>query len=51
MTRLVETDWAVAAVSMNWQFTRPDTWVTFDRDEPICMIVPQSLCVAEYAGS
>ena len=40
---LVETDWAVASASVNWKFTRPDIWVEFDRDEPICMIVPQQL--------
>jgi hypothetical protein len=38
---LVETDWAVATATMNWKFTRPDTWVEFARDEPICMVVPQ----------
>jgi hypothetical protein len=40
---LVETDWAVAGASVNWKFTRTDTWVEFARDEPICMIVPQRL--------
>jgi hypothetical protein len=40
---LVETDWAVASASVNWKFTRPNIWVEFDRDEPICMIVPQQL--------
>jgi hypothetical protein len=38
---LVETDWAVAGASVNWKFTRPNAWVEFARDEPICMIVPQ----------
>ena len=40
---VVETDWSVAAVSMNWKFTRADVWVEFARDEPICMVVPQDL--------
>jgi len=44
---LVETDWAVAAASMNWKFTRPNTWVEFAADEPICMIVPQRLDILE----
>lgn len=38
---LIETDWTVASFTMNWKITRPDTWITFDADEPICMIVPQ----------
>jgi hypothetical protein len=38
---VVETDWAVATFTMNWKFTSPDRWVTFDEGEPICMIVPQ----------
>jgi hypothetical protein len=38
---VVETDWAVASFTMNWKFTRPDVAVTFERDEPFCMLVPQ----------
>ena len=38
---LVETDWSVATFTMNWKLTRPDLPVIFDRDEPICMLVPQ----------
>lgn len=38
---LVETDWAVATFSVNWRFTRPFHKVKFERDEPICAIVPQ----------
>ncbi len=44
---LVETAWSVAGVSMNWQFTRADTWVEFSCGEPICMIVPQQLATLE----
>ena len=32
----LETDWAVATASVNWKFTRAETWVEFERDEPIC---------------
>jgi len=46
---LVETDWAVAAVTMNWKFTRSATWVEFARNEPICMIVPIQLDLLENA--
>jgi uncharacterized protein DUF6065 len=38
---LVETDWAVATFTMNWQITRRDHTITFEEDEPIAMIVPQ----------
>ena len=37
---LVETDWAPFAFTMNWQFTRKRHKVTFDKDEPICTLVP-----------
>lgn len=40
---LVETDWAIARSTVNWKFTRPNTWVEFAADEPICMVVPQRL--------
>ena len=38
---LVETDWSVASFTMNWKITRVGHPVTFDADEPFCMIVPQ----------
>jgi Family of unknown function (DUF6065) len=38
---LVETDWAVSTFTMNWKFTRPGAEVRFERDEPVCMLVPQ----------
>jgi hypothetical protein len=38
---LVETDWAVATFTMNWKITRPGQPVTFEADEPFCMVVPQ----------
>jgi Family of unknown function (DUF6065) len=44
---VVETDWAVATFTMNWQITRPGLTVTFDVDEPICMLVPQPRSVLE----
>ena len=37
---IVETDWAHATFTMNWKFTRPGVWVSFERDEPISMIAP-----------
>ncbi len=36
---IVETDWSPATFTMNWKLTRPGT-VTFEVDEPICMISP-----------
>jgi hypothetical protein len=37
---VIETDWAVASFSMNWKFTRPLKIVKFEKDEPICTIIP-----------
>lgn len=38
---IVETDWSPATFTVNWKLTRPELPVVFDRDEPICMLVPQ----------
>ncbi len=38
---IVETDWAEATFTMNWKMTRPNHLVTFERGEPVGMIVPQ----------
>ena len=38
---IVETDWSVATFTMNWKLTRANFPVTFDVDEPLCMLVPQ----------
>lgn len=38
---IVETDWAVATFTMNWQLTSVDTAVCFLEGEPIAMVVPQ----------
>jgi Family of unknown function (DUF6065) len=35
-----ETDWLPYPFTMNWRFTRPFKTVKFEKDEPICMIVP-----------
>jgi Family of unknown function (DUF6065) len=38
---IIETDWSPATFTMNWKLTRPSLPVVFERDEPICMLVPQ----------
>jgi Family of unknown function (DUF6065) len=38
---VVEADWTAATFTMNWQLTRPDLPVMFERGEPLCMLVPQ----------
>ncbi len=38
---IVESDWSAATFTVNWKMTRANHAVTFDLDEPICMIVPQ----------
>ena len=40
LTGIVETDWSPSSFTMNWKFTRKLTPVTFERDEPFCMIFP-----------
>src|SRR5262249_25962806 len=37
---IVETDWATATFTMNWQLLRPRQPITFARGEPIAMLVP-----------
>lgn len=37
---IIETDWAPYTFTMNWRFTRKRTWVTFEKDEPVCRLVP-----------
>jgi len=37
---IIETDWAPFTFTMNWQFTRKRHKVTFQKDEPICTVVP-----------
>lgn len=37
---VVEADWIEATFTMNWMFTRPDETITFEVDEPFCMIFP-----------
>jgi Family of unknown function (DUF6065) len=40
LSGLVETDWSPYTFTMNWRFTRPDHWVRFEMDEPICFFFP-----------
>jgi hypothetical protein len=37
---IIETDWLPYPFTMNWKITRPMRTVRFEKDEPICMIVP-----------
>ncbi len=37
---LIETDWAPFSFTMNWKFTRSRHKVAFEKDEPICRIIP-----------
>jgi hypothetical protein len=40
LTGVVETDWSPYTFTMNWRFTRANTWVHFDKEEPICFFFP-----------
>lgn len=37
---IVETDWLPFSFTMNYKFTRPHHWVSFQQGEPICRILP-----------
>ena len=37
---IVETDWLPYPFTMNWRFLKPLKTVKFEKDEPICMILP-----------
>jgi LPS sulfotransferase NodH len=37
---IIETDWSQATFTVNWQFTRPNHTVVFEKDEPIAMFSP-----------
>jgi hypothetical protein len=38
---IVETDWAPSTFTVNWKFTRRRVWATFEKGEPVCLLVPQ----------
>ena len=40
LTGVVETDWAAYSFTMNWMFTRSQTTIRFEKDEPICHFFP-----------
>jgi len=40
LTGIIETDWSPYTFTMNWRFTRPDHWVRFEENEPICFVFP-----------
>ena len=37
---VIETDWAPFTFTMNWQFTRRRHKVRFEKDEPVCAVLP-----------
>ena len=47
LTGVIETDWAPYSFTMNWRFTRPDHWVSFDEGEPFCYVFPVQRGVLE----
>ncbi len=40
LSGIVETDWAPFTFTMNWQFTRPNMLLRFEKDEPFCHVFP-----------
>lgn len=47
---IVEADWCDATFTMNWKFTRVGQWVTFEKGEPICQLVPMPHRTLEQFG-
>ena len=47
---LVETDWTDGFFAMNWKLTRPNVPITFERDEPICLLVPMRRGSSKRSG-
>ncbi len=47
LSGLIETDWSTYTFTMNWMFTRPDTPIRFERDEPFCHVFPVDPAVME----
>ncbi|MGE0180122.1 MAG: DUF6065 family protein [Sphingomonas sp.] len=44
---IIETDWSPYTFTMNWRFTRPNHWVRFEENEPICFFFPVQRGVLE----
>jgi hypothetical protein len=40
LTGVIETDWAPYSFTMNWQFTRADFTIRFNKGEPFCHVFP-----------
>jgi hypothetical protein len=40
LSGVIETDWSPYTFTMNWRFTRPDSWVRFEENEPFCFFFP-----------
>jgi hypothetical protein len=47
LSAVVETDWSPATFTMNWRFTRAHTQVSFEADEPFCMVFPMQRGLVE----
>lgn len=44
---IVESDWIASTFTMNWKITRASEWVTFEKGDPFCMLVPIPRGLAE----
>lgn len=40
LSGIIETDWSPYTFTMNWRFTRPNHWVRFEENEPVCFLFP-----------
>ncbi len=44
---VIETDWSPYTFTMNWQVTRPHSWIHFKKDEPYAFLMPTPRNVVE----
>ncbi|MBO6518582.1 MAG: hypothetical protein JJ900_16935 [Rhodospirillales bacterium] len=47
LSGMIETDWSTYTFTMNWMFTRANTPVRFERDEPFCHVFPTKPAMME----
>ena len=37
---IIETEWSPYSFTMNWKITRPNTWISFEKGDVFCSVVP-----------
>lgn len=47
LTGVIETDWSPYSFTMNWKFTKPNTPIAFEINEPFCYLMPIKTATVE----